>query len=101
MIVLPGRRDRRGGPAMNRRKFRRNALAACFAFSGVVVVLGASPSCGGNCEEVACSKFGGSASVTFTKCYFGAAPLETTLTDPSGDEFFDCTDPVGGTCTED
>jgi hypothetical protein len=56
--------------------------------------------CGGNCREKTCADFNGSSARTFTKCYYGAGPIETTLIDPQGKTFYDCTDSPGDTCTE-
>jgi hypothetical protein len=88
---------------MKREKQRRWRLRT-LAVAGVVAfacpVLFVVPACNGDCEVKTCDMFGGSVSVTFTKCYAGVSPIETTLEDPNGNQFFDCTDPPGGTCTE-
>ncbi|MFT3769269.1 MAG: hypothetical protein QM820_27840 [Minicystis sp.] len=74
----------------------------CAVFLGAIG-LGITPACGGggSCTVKDCAQFGGTGSVTFTKCYFGVAPIQTTLEDAKGNVFFDCTDAsVSETCTE-
>lgn len=63
--------------------------------------LGIAPACGGgSCLIKDCADFGGTSGVKFTKCYSGISPIQTTLEDPKGNVFFDCTDAsVTETCT--
>ena len=57
----------------------------------------------GDCRSVTCAEIAGSLSnngKSFTKCYRGVAPIETTIEDESGNVIYDCTDGSDSTCTE-